>query len=152
MIYRNTDQQEQRHHQMLSQCGRSAPDRVSNIAPNRSNIAPNREHTMVSHTKCNKQILDIDEYKKKARNKLNRWKPKVFGEHVLFEIIFINLYNVCNTRHTAQQQHSRKSTQTKHCITIGRCRRFEWDDVRINRSFVSVFVELLDAKIRFKKT
>eukprot|EP01083_Nonionella_stella_P146289 459947_1 len=110
------------------------------------------EHTMVSHTKCTKQILDIDEYKKKARNKLNRWKPKVFGEHVLFEIIFINLYNVCNTRHTAQQQHSRKSTQTKHCITIGRCRRFEWDDVRINRLFVSVFVELLDAKIRFKKT
>lgn len=55
-----------------------------------------REYTTVSVPKCTGVMTTIDDYKKKARNKLNRWKPKFYGDHVLFQIIFINIYNVCS--------------------------------------------------------
>ena len=54
-----------------------------------------REYTTVSVPKCTGPMSTIDDYKKKARNKLNRWKPKFYGDYVLFQIIFINIYNVC---------------------------------------------------------
>ena len=54
-----------------------------------------REHTAVSIRQCVVKMKTIDDYKTKARNKLNRWKPKVLGTHVLYQIIFINIYNVC---------------------------------------------------------
>eukprot|EP01083_Nonionella_stella_P241125 842267_1 len=94
-----------------------------------------REHTIVSHNKCTNEIKNVNEYKQKARNKLNRWKPKVFGDHVLYQIIFINVYN--------------------YCYEVGRSYNYnkcQWDDTDIKNLFITIFCKLLDAKIRFKKT
>ena len=53
------------------------------------------DHTKVHSTKCKDRINDENDYKKPARNMLNRWKPAILGNHVLHRVIFIYLYNVC---------------------------------------------------------
>ena len=56
------------------------------------------DHTRVHSTKCKERINDESQYRKPARNMLNRWKPAILGNHVLHKIIFIYLYNVCTIR------------------------------------------------------
>ena len=57
------------------------------------------DHTRVHSTKCKEKINDENEYRKPARNMLNRWKPAILGNHVLHKIVFIYLYNVCIIRY-----------------------------------------------------
>lgn len=54
------------------------------------------DHTRVHATKIKTKINDENQYRKPARNMLNRWKPAILGNHVLHKVIFFYLYNVCD--------------------------------------------------------
>ena len=69
------------------------PPNFSKIAMN--NIKPDISNCSIVQTKsCKKIPQSLKEYKTVARNRLNRNKPRLFGNHVFGPIIYQYLYQV----------------------------------------------------------